>query len=652
MRIHWATWSPRPPLPSRLHFIPPPIPPTVQPLGGTTTVNAVNGIATFSDLTIANVASYVLTATSGTLQSATSNTFNVTPPPITFTLPSTLVGIASTLTGSFTLGEPAPPGGAVVNLSSSTPANVTISPASVTVPAGQTTGSFTYTGVAAGPSTLSASATGYQTGTTTVTGTAAQVSLGAIPAVAPGQSVSLALSLATPAPAGGTTVTFTISNPNIATVTSTVLVPAGQQTPTANPQVTGVLIGTTTVTATAPGYAPAMRPVNVTVTATFNPTTTNINLSTSTNTTLNISAPAPAGGITFTLTSAAPTIATVAASVTVIQGATSVAVPITGVLAGTTTITASSPGITAVTGTVTVSSAIIGGTVTTGYDLESQISISLPVAPPNPVTVTVTANNPAVATASSSATVVGQTTVVFPNVTSTFVGTIYAQGQSVGTTTFSISAPGYTAGSVAVTVNPSGFVFDGAPPITTTTYSTPNYRVRLHRRPDSRTLALQTLGLQLNPNVASISLPVTSSNTTVGTVTSPLVFTAGSDSQTLKLPTGWGRHVEHHPWRCSGGGFSTPSQYQQITATVSTPVINVNPTTTGVNLQTRARDLNLPVAPPAGNPVTVTVSVPAATSRPARRRSPTVRPRWAARRLRLTMLRPPVSGRSMCRGNP
>jgi len=585
------------------------VPPTVQPLGGTTTVNAVNGIATFSNLTIANVASYVLTATSGTLQSATSNTFSVTPPPITFTLPSPLIGITSTLTGSFTLGEPAPPGGgAVVSLVSSTPANVTIAPPSVTVPAGQTTGSFTYTGVASGPSTLSASATGYQTGMATVTGTSAQVSLGAIPPVAPGQSVSLALSLATPAPAGGTTVTFTISNPNIATVTSSVLVPAGQQTPTANPQVTGVLIGTTTVTATAPGYAPAMRAVNVTVTATFNPTTTNINLSTSTNTTLNISAPAPAGGITFSLSSDTPTIATVAASVTVVQGATSVAVPITGVSAGSTTIRADSPGITEATGTVTVSSAIIGGSVTTGYDMESGVFISLPVAPPNPVTVTVTTNNPAVATASTSPTAVGQTTLVFPNVTSNSVGTIYAQGQSVGSTTFSISAPGYTAGSAAVTVDPSGFVFDGGQGISTTTLSTPTTEAIYTAVLTPGTLAIQSLGVQLNPNLAGISLSVTSSNTAVGTVNSPLVFAGGNTFQNIAFqPVGVG--TTNLTLGAAPAGFSTPSQYQQITATVSTPTIIVNGVTTGVNLQT-AMSINLPVAPP--NPVTVAVSVPAA----------------------------------------
>jgi hypothetical protein len=587
-------------------------PPVSQPLGGTTTVNAVNGIATFSDLTVPNVASYILAATSGTLQSATSNAFSITPPPITITLPSPLIGIASTLTGSFTLGQPAPSGGAVVTLTSSTPANVTISPASVTVAQGQTTGSFTYTGVAAGPSTLSAGATNYQTGTATVTGTAAQVSLGVIPAVAPGQSVSLALSLATPAPAGGTTVTFTIANPNIATVTSSVFVPAGLQTPTANPQVSGVLIGTTTVTATAPGYAPATRTVNVTVTATVTPATSTINLSTSTNTKLNISAPAPAGGITFSLSSDTPAIATVAPSVTVIQGATSVAIPITGVSAGSTTIRADSTGITEATGTVTVSSVISGGSVTTGFDLENTVSIILPVAPPNPVTVTITTNNPAVATVSNGASVVGQTTVVFPNVTSTFVGTVYVQGQSVGSTTLAITAPGYTAGSTAVTVDPSGFAFQGTPSITTTTYSAPSTQPVYTAVLSPGTLSVLTFGLVINPGLPNINLPVTSSLTTVGTVTSPLVYPAGSEVQNLSFqPVGTG--TSNLTLGAPPAGFSTPSQYQQIVATVNTPAIVVNPATTGVNLQV-GLGITLPVAPPT--PITVTVSVPPGSAAP------------------------------------
>ena len=456
---------------------------------GTTTVNAVNGVATFPGLNIAAVANgYTLLATSGTLTPATSAAFNITLTPITMTVQSALIGIGSTLTGSFTLGEPAPAGGVVVTLASSAPANATIAPATVTVAAGQTTGAFTYTGVAAGVANLTASATNYLSGSVQVTGTAAQVSLGMIPAVAPGQMMSLALSLPSPAPAGGTTVTFTSSAPNVATVTASVFIPAGQQTPAANPQVTGIIIGTSTITAFAPGFAPAMRTATVTVTATFNPTSTTINLATSTNTTLNISAPAPAGGITFTLSSDNPAVATVPASVTVVQGGTSVAVPITGVSAGSTTIRADSAGITEATLGLNVVSAISVGGVTTGANLETYTYISLPVAPQVPITVTVTSSGPAIATISKSGTVVGGTTLTFTNVTSSNVGYVYIEGQSVGTSNLTVSAPGYTTGTGTITVQPSGFVDQFSCEFLHYHVCDSDDRLRRHGEPDSRYL--------------------------------------------------------------------------------------------------------------------------------------------------------------------
>ena len=49
-------------------------------LSGTTTVAAVNGVATFSNLSINKAGTgYTLTATSGALTSATSSAFNITP---------------------------------------------------------------------------------------------------------------------------------------------------------------------------------------------------------------------------------------------------------------------------------------------------------------------------------------------------------------------------------------------------------------------------------------------------------------------------------------------------------------------------------------------------------------------------------------------
>jgi trimeric autotransporter adhesin len=581
---------------------------------GTTTVSAVAGIATFSDLSLTPVATgYKLTATSGSLTPATSAAFNITPPAITMTVVSQLIGIGSTLNGSFTLSQPAPTGGVTVTLASSVPANATIAPATVNVAAGQTTGAFTYTGVASGNSTLSASAPNYATGTVQVTGTAAQVSLSTIPTVAPGQMVSLALSLPSPAPPGGTTVTFTSSNPNVATVTASVFVPAGQQTAAANPQVTGIIIGTTTITAFAPGFAPATRVANVTVTATFNPQTTYLNLTTSTNTTLNISAPAQVGGITFTLKTDDPTVATVPAHVTLIQGATSVAAPITGVAAGTTTVRADSPGVTEAMGSVNVSPNISVGSLATGYHLENYTYISLPVAPQTPVTVTVTSNGPAIATISSSGTVVGGTALTFTNVTSSGVGYVYFQGQSVGTTTLTVSAPGYVTGSGTITVYPTGFLYYYNGNFSTTTYAAPTNLTVYTASLVPGTAALYQLGLPLNPGLAPISIPVTSSNTAVGTITtSPIVFHAGdgSDSTTFQPASAGTTNLNIG---APPAGYTVPSQGQSITATVTTPVISVNNATTGIGLETYGY-ISLPVAPPAGITVTVTSSAPTVAS--------------------------------------
>ena len=585
-----------------------------SPLQGTTTVNAVNGIATFPDLFIVAVNNgYNLVATSPSLASATSSTFNITPIPITITLQSALIGINSTLTGTITLGHAAPSGGLSVTLSSDTPANVTISPATLTIPAGQTTGTFTYTGIASGNATLSAAATNYQTGTAQVTGTAAQVSLGSVPPVAPGQAVSLALSLPSAAPAGGTTVTFTSSNTNVATITSSITVPAGQKTAATNPQVTGVTIGSSNIIASAPGFAPATLTANVTVTASFNQTT-NVNLTASTTTTLNISAPAQAGGLTFTLSSDKPSIATVPPSVTILQGATSVVVPITGVSDGSTTVRADSAGVTEATDTVNVASTIsVSSGIIVGSNLQTSISLYLPVAPSSPVTVTVSTDDPTAFTIAPNGTTVGTSTFTFSNVTSSYVGTVYIQGQTVGkTANLKGSAPGYTAGSGTVTVYPSGFSFYpyASGNYATTTFSSPS---SFNIAPNVLTpgsLNVYTYNQPLSPGVTPVNIAVTSSDTTIGTIqNSPLTFNPGDYYKPFTFtPTGNG--VATLKVGTAPAGFSNAATYNTVTETVSAPAISLSAAGTAVNLQAGTA-IYLPVAPPSATTVTVTIASPA-----------------------------------------
>src|SRR5262249_11373960 len=153
-----------------------------------------------------------------------------------------------------------------------------------------------------------------------VTVTNALVSLGALPAIGLGQSVSLPVSLTAPAPAGGLTINFATSDATVATVAASVFIAAGQTVPAANPQVTGVNPGTAQITATAAGFAPDSRTANVQVSVSFTPTSLTVPLTTNVNITVNISAPAPANGLTFALTTANPLIATVASPVTIPAG--------------------------------------------------------------------------------------------------------------------------------------------------------------------------------------------------------------------------------------------------------------------------------------------------------------------------------------------
>ncbi len=394
-------------------------------------------------------------------------------PNITLTTPGNLVGVGSPTVGTITLGQAAPRrgGGLTVNLVSDNTAAVTVT-SPVNIPSGATSGSFNYIGVAAGTADITASATGYYGSSVTVSATSSLISLGTIPTVAPGQSVSLPLSLGTPAPAGGVTVNFTSSAPGVATVTSSSFIPAGLQIPASNPQVTGVTVGTATINATATGYAPGARNASVSVTATL-PSTFSLPIGVITNETLTISAAAPAGGIIFSLTSGNNSIFTVPATVTVPAGSTTVSIPIDGAANGTTTLFANSPNIPQATSTVTVNGTInSASTIVTGKQLQTTGTFSFAVNPPSPVTATVTSSNPAVAVVSTSPTVQGGAIASIPGITNTGGNSYYVQGVTVGTTTLTIAAPGYTSTNVTVTIDPSGFVIYSPGNFSTTSLST------------------------------------------------------------------------------------------------------------------------------------------------------------------------------------
>jgi hypothetical protein len=165
--------------------------------------------------------------------------------------PSTVTG-GTSATGTVILTAPAPAGGMSVALSSA-PSAISV-PASVVVPATQSSASFSISTTAVGTTTvgsISASYDGVVKSTAVTVTPPALASLRVSPStVVGGTTVIGTVTLPAPAPAGGALVTLQSSKPAIATPPSSVTIPAGTTSTTFS--ITTVKPGkNTTVTLTA-----------------------------------------------------------------------------------------------------------------------------------------------------------------------------------------------------------------------------------------------------------------------------------------------------------------------------------------------------------------------------------------------------------------
>ena len=238
---------------------------------------------------------------------------------------SVLGGVSST--GTVTLDNPAPVGGAVVSLTSSNTAAAQV-PASVTVAAGATMATFTATTspVASNTSVTISALYNSITRTTTLTVTAATLtSVTRNPTSVRGGNPSTGtVTLSGQAPVGGAMVTLSSSNTAAATVPASVTVAAGATTATFT--VTTSPVASNTSVRISATYRSTTQRATLTVNA---PTMSSLTLSpasvqggNSSTGTVTLNGPAPAGGIVVTLSSSRTSVATVPASVTVAAGAT------------------------------------------------------------------------------------------------------------------------------------------------------------------------------------------------------------------------------------------------------------------------------------------------------------------------------------------
>ncbi len=305
-----------------------------------------------------------------------SATINVNQAIITLTLSSSTVGVGNTVTGTITLNSPAAGTGVNVGLSLDKTGFVSLSTTSVNIPGGSTTGTFTITGgpSAGGPTTVTASSAGYTSGTAPITSvTQGSLTVQSGVTVAPGQASPITISVGPTAAVQDVTVTLTSSDTTKLTVTPTIVIPAGSTTATTPAQVTGVNFGQATVTATATGYVSGNATVTVAANLTFSPQTVTVGAPSTTPLTLTLApGTAPAGGITVTLLSDAPNVATVPQNVSIAQGQSTATVTVTGVAVGTAHITASSSVGGIANGTATIN-VVSGPSITTTSPLPNGV---------------------------------------------------------------------------------------------------------------------------------------------------------------------------------------------------------------------------------------------------------------------------------------
>jgi adhesin/invasin len=239
----------------------------------------------------------------------------VLPPPqiVLSVFGSTVVGQARTGQLDVRLLQAAPVGGLTVTLTSTRTGLLRIGSyasenGSALFAQGDTLKSVVVFGdsLVTGTDTVIATATGYTPDTLAVPISLNLISLPGTLNVPLSQNVSLPINLSVAAPAGGIVVSVVSSNPaTVLVVTPTVTVPAGSQV--ANATVQGAALGTATLTATNPNYAPDVSTVSVTASLNIIQTSIVPNASFGVPITIQLESgglpvSAPAGGIAVTLT--------------------------------------------------------------------------------------------------------------------------------------------------------------------------------------------------------------------------------------------------------------------------------------------------------------------------------------------------------------
>jgi hypothetical protein len=615
--------------------------PSQSSLGGTVVVNAINGTATFSNLSITKAAAgYTLTASLGSLQSATSAGFSILPgAPAQLAFAGQLSGNLSATVNPFIVlvedqfGNRATSSVQVTVTLGSNPSGSTLS-GTRTVSASSGQASFSHIGISYPGSgyTLTVSSPGL-----TSTSSNSFNVVGSIVVNTPfldlGRTGTLSVSIFPVAPPGGQTITLASDNPSVVSVPSSVLIPAGATTPATQPIISGGYLGTANITASAPNFATKSNSVSVSTTLSASPQSITTYQGLPSNATINISDIAPPEGLILNLSTDNPAFVSVPPTVTIPAGGSSAPVTLTGTGVGTTTLRIDYPGNQEGTASVqtlatppvaiAATDPSFGSIVVVGNNMYTALKLSVPAGPPTDETVTLTSSDPTHFLLSTDATKVGSASiaVLLPRNT-TILPNVYLQGQNYSGSTgiasmITTTAPIYANNSTIMTLYPSGLSFGGfgSGTLSTTTVSLPTSVGPYLTVVTPGSLQVQSYGSQfLGPQAAPLSYTVTSSNMTVGIVMgSPATIPVGSDvslSPPEFQPVGIGTTTLSlsQPAGYYAGSFPTVWS-SQLTATVAPAAISITSPIIGNNTYTQL-GFDLLGRPPQNETMTVTSSDP------------------------------------------
>ena len=363
--------------------------------------------------------------------------------------------ITGTSTQNLTLNLSSPaPSGLTIALASDNTAAATVGP-TVTFATNATSVNVPVTGVAPGVAHITAtSSTPSNLPGTSATATVkatADIILASGVTVGVGESAILTVTLAQPAPSF-MFVNLTSSDPSKLTINlPNVVFFQGSTTPASQPSVTGVALGSATVTASGFNLTGDTETVQVLDKLALSPANASISQGSSQQMLLTLEA-ALGSAQTFTLTSDNTNVVTVPSSITLPANTTSISFSATSVKPGSTMIhaTSANPSITPAAASITVA-AVKTITLPSSITLTRNQSLPFPVllgspAPSGGVTVTLISSNPGIVSITPA-------TVFIPEGATAPAVPPQVGGVELGSATVSASAPGYTGASQSVTVD-------------------------------------------------------------------------------------------------------------------------------------------------------------------------------------------------------